>query len=96
MDRQDGYTSIKRGHRQAVYCATRVAEETGGLTYDVYGAEDFAKVLQAIGGAVVGSCRVEYTTAGNARAKKGTKLQIEADSKDVTILYPRVRFSTAQ
>jgi len=96
VDRQDGYTSIKRGHRQAVYCATRVAEETGGLTYDVYGAEDFAKVLRAIGGAVVGSCRVEYTTAGNARAKKGTKLQIEADSKDITILYPRVRFSTAQ
>lgn len=28
-----------------------------------------------VGGAVTGSCRVEYTTAENARAKKGIKVR---------------------
>jgi VWFA-related protein len=95
VDGQDGYKAIKRGHEQAVYCAKRIAEETGGLEYDVDGEKDFSRVLQAIGAAVTGSCLVEYATA-NASAKKGIKVHVEANSKDVSILYPRVRFGSPQ
>ncbi|OLC92295.1 MAG: hypothetical protein DMG35_01340 [Acidobacteria bacterium] len=92
----DEFGASKKAHKLAMSAAVRITEETGGLAYDVHEKEDFGKALRAIGGAVVGSCRVEYTTTGNAGAKKGTKLHVEASSKDVSILYPRVRFSSAQ
>ena len=92
----DGGLQSQKSHKHAIDAAKRVTEGTGGLAYEVEERNDFARVLQAIGTAVTGSCRVEYTTGGNAGAKKGTKVRIEANSKDVTILYPRVRFSAAQ
>ena len=73
----------------------RITEETGGLAYRVEDNNDFDKALQTIGGAVSGSCKVEYTAPGNADAKKGVKLRVEAISKDVSVLYPRVRFGSA-
>ena len=96
MDDAGAYKALKKGHKQAVYCATRIADETGGLVYEVYAKEDFARVLEAIREAVTGSCRVEYTILRNGRAKKGVGLHVEANSKDVSILYPRVRFGSSQ
>ncbi len=86
----------KKTHRQAVLAATEATEQTGGLAYEVHDKYDFAKGLQAIGSAVTGSCRVEYTTAANTQAKKGTKVRVEANSKDVSVIYPRVRFGAPQ
>lgn len=86
----------KIAHRHAVNAAKEATEQTGGLVYEVREKNDFEKVLQAIGAAVAGSCRVEYTTTENAKAKKGVKLQVEATSKGISILYPRVRFISSQ
>jgi VWFA-related protein len=86
----------KKSHKRAVQAATELTEQTGGLVYEVREKHDFEKVLQAMGTAVTGSCRVEYTTTENAKAKKGVKLQVEATSKDVSILYPKVRFGPSQ
>lgn len=86
----------KRAHRSAIYGATEVTKQTGGMVYEVDEKEAFAKALQTIGAAVMGSCRVDYTTAINASAQKGIKLHVETNSKDVSILYPHSRFSGSQ
>lgn len=86
----------KKTHKHAVSAATEATEQTGGLAYEVREKYDFAEALQAIGAAVTGSCRVEYTTAVNAQAKKGTQVRVETNSKDVSVVYPRVRFSAPQ
>ncbi len=92
----DGGLESKKSHKRAVEVATRVTEQTGGLVYEVVEKNDFVRVLQAIGGAVTGSCRVTYTPPRNSHAKKEVKLHVEANSRDVSILYPKVRFSVAQ
>lgn len=92
----DAGIESKKSHKHAVYAATETTEQTGGLVYDVAEKNDFERVLQAIGAAVMGSCRVEYSTTENAKAKKGVKLQVEATSKGISILYPRKRFNSSE
>ena len=92
----DAGLESKKAHKHAIEAATEATKQTGGMVYDVEEKNDFATVFQAIGGAVVGACRVEYTTPGNPHAEKGAKLHVEATSKDVAILYPRVRFGASQ
>lgn len=88
----DAGIESKKSRKHAVDAATEATEQTGGLVYNVAEKHDFERALQAIGTAVSGSCRVEYTTTENAGAKKGVKLHIEATSKGISILYPRARF----
>lgn len=95
VDADTGWES-KKAHKNAVNAATEATEQTGGLVYDVREKNDFDKAVQAIGAAVVGSCRVEYTTPGIPETKKGVKLHVQANSKDISILYPRVRFISFQ
>jgi VWFA-related protein len=90
----DSGAENKKARKRAAEMATEVAQDTGGLAYVVKEKADFEKALQAIGAAVTGSCRVEYTTTKNAETSKGAKLHVEGSLKDVSILYPRVRFSS--
>lgn len=83
----------KLGHKRAVDAAKRASEQTGGALYDAQGKNDFDKALQAVGEAVAASCRVAYTTSENPEAKESVKLHVQANSKDVSILYPKVRFA---
>lgn len=83
----------KLAHKHAVNTAKEATEQTGGVVYDAQEKNDFDKALHAIAEAVVGSCRVAYTTSENADAKEGVKLHVQASSKEVSILYPRVRFN---
>lgn len=86
----------KIARKRALEVSRRITEETGGLAYVVEENRDFAKALQGISAAVLGSCRVTYASPENPDAKKGVKLHVEANSKDVSILYPKVRFNSAQ
>lgn len=85
----------KIAHKHAVNAAKEATEQTGGMVFDAQEKNDFDKALQAIGGAVGVSCKVTYATSENADAKKGVKLNVQANSKDISILYPRVRFATS-
>lgn len=92
----DGGVGTPRSHDRAIEVARRITKETGGLDYEVKHENDFAKILEAVGGAVVGACKVTYTTSENHDAKDGVKLNVQANSKDVSIHYPSVRFASSQ
>lgn len=84
----------KIAHKHAVNAAKEATEQTGGMVFDAQEKNDFDKALQAIGGAIEGSCKVIYTTTENPDAKKGVKLHVQANAKDVSALYPRLRFAS--
>src|SRR5215472_8730796 len=86
----------KISRKRALEVSKRITEETGGLASVVEEKNDFDKALQGITAAVLGSCRVTYASLRNPDAKKGVKLHVEASPKDVSILYPKVRFSSSQ
>jgi len=90
----DGGLESKKSHKHAVDAATQAAEGTGGLLYEVVEKDDFSRVLQAIGRAITGSCRVDYLSSRSGHLKKGVKLRVEANSKATSVLYPQIRFDT--
>jgi VWFA-related protein len=95
VDATDSDFFKEKAYKRALSVAKEVAEGTGGWSYDVHGEKDFAMALQGIQVAILGSCRVDYSVPGTAVPKKGIKLHVDASSKDISILYPRVRLSTA-
>ena len=87
----------KKFHKRAVARAKEFTEETGGLAYIVEEKNDFARALQAIDSDIAGACKVDYTPSSKSPdAQQGTKIHVEATSKDISIYYPRVRFGIDQ
>jgi len=96
VDAIDSATFSKKGHSRALSAVKKVTEETGGLYYDVQGEKELAAALQAILGAIGGACRVDYSVPNLVPNKKGIKLHVEANSKETSVDYPKVRFAVAE
>ena len=96
LDATDSTTFSKKGHLQGLSAVKKVTEETGGLYYDVQGEREFAAALRAILGAIGGACRVDYSVPNLVPNKKGIKLHVEANSKEISVHYPKVRFALAE
>lgn len=94
LDSDNGEES-KKSHNRAQKAATEITGQTGGRAYEFHDKNDLVKILQAIGEAVLGVCKVTYTSSENPDKKKGVELHVQANAKDVSVFYPRVRFSTA-
>lgn len=95
VDHTDNPTYTKTAYKHALSAAKKATEETGGRYYDVHGEKQFDAALQAIQVATGGSCRVEYSVPKAAGTNRGSKLRVDAHSKDISISYPRTRFSAA-
>jgi VWFA-related protein len=95
VDAKDSAYFNEKAYRRVLSVAKEVAEETGGLYYDVHGEKEFDAALQAIQVATGGSCRVEYSVPKAAATNRGIKLRVDVHAKDTSISYPRVRYSAA-
>jgi len=97
IDQRDYATKLSgRVTELASSAAKEVARETGGLSFNVKGENEFAMALQAIQIAISGYCRVDYSIPRVASSKNGIKLQVTSNLEGISIYYPKTRFAAAQ